>query len=168
MQVIEHPSVVWDAAAVPCQDGFDIVTACGDGVARVWTRNPSRAAEQEIQEAYDDVIKQMQLSKTKMAHAGLDVKNLPTKDRLRTAGTHDGERVFIREDGLQIGVYVWSVASSNWEKLGNVVDAPSSGSRSGNELNGVKYDYVFDVDLGDDQPMRYLGHNEDGMNPIQN
>lgn len=161
LQAIEHPSVVWDAAVVPYQDGFDIVTACGDGVARVWTRNPNRAAALDVREAYDDVIKQMQLSKSKMAHAGLDVKKLPTKDRLRNPGTHDGERVFIREDGLQIGVYIWAAASSSWEKLGNVVDPPSSNSRAGNVLNGVTYDYVFDVDLGDDQPMRHLGHNED-------
>lgn len=43
-QTIEHPSNLWDVAFLP---NGDLVTACSDHVARVWTQAPERAAAAE-------------------------------------------------------------------------------------------------------------------------
>ena len=45
LQVIEHPGCVWDVAFLP---GGDLVTACSDYAARVWTRDSSRVADEDI------------------------------------------------------------------------------------------------------------------------
>lgn len=42
LQVIEHPGCVWDVAFLP---NGDLVTACSDYAARVWTRAADRVAD---------------------------------------------------------------------------------------------------------------------------
>ena len=48
LQVIEHPGCVWDVAFL---SGGDLVTACSDYAARVWTRDSKRVAGNETIEA---------------------------------------------------------------------------------------------------------------------
>lgn len=63
---------------------------------------------------------------------------------------------------------MWSGAESRWVKVGDVVDGPG-GSGGGNtrtgEINGVTYDYVFDVDLGENTPTEKLGYNRGELFP---
>ena len=47
MQTIEHPGNLWDVAFLP---GGDVVSACSDHVARVWSADPSRQAPEEVQQ----------------------------------------------------------------------------------------------------------------------
>ena len=49
VQSIEHPGCVWDVAFLP---NGDLVTACSDGVARVWTREKKLFAPAEEMEAF--------------------------------------------------------------------------------------------------------------------
>lgn len=53
VQSIEHPGCVWDVAFLP---NGDLVTACSDGVARVWTREKKLYAPTEEMEAFLSLI----------------------------------------------------------------------------------------------------------------
>ncbi|KAK1359609.1 hypothetical protein POM88_044083 [Heracleum sosnowskyi] len=53
-QSIEHPCCVWDAKFL---ENDDIVTACSDGVVRVWTLNPDRNADSQEAELYAYLLK---------------------------------------------------------------------------------------------------------------
>ena len=44
LQVIEHPGCVWDVAFTA---NGDLVTACSDYVARIWTRNSNQVADKD-------------------------------------------------------------------------------------------------------------------------
>ena len=56
----------------------------------------------------------------------------------------------------------WSATEGRWQMVGAVVDGPSGGGggggagASGGLINGVPYDFVFDVDLEDGSEMRKL------------
>ena len=54
----------------------------------------------------------------------------------------------------------WSASSNRWDKIGEVVDAVGSSQRQLHE--GVEYDYVFDVDIGEDTPPLKLPYNATG------
>ena len=49
LQVIEHPGCVWDVAFLP---NGDLVTACSDYAARVWTSSPDRVADSATVEVH--------------------------------------------------------------------------------------------------------------------
>ena len=44
IQTIEHPGCVWDVAFMPTGD---LVTACSDYAARIWTRISSQVADKD-------------------------------------------------------------------------------------------------------------------------
>ena len=50
LQVLEHPGCVWDLAYLP---NGDLVTGCGDGVVRVWTKQSERVASAEAAEIFE-------------------------------------------------------------------------------------------------------------------
>jgi len=49
VQSIEHPGCVWDAKFM---ENGDIVTACSDGVVRIWTVDQNNVAEQQELDLY--------------------------------------------------------------------------------------------------------------------
>lgn len=53
VQSIEHPGCVWD---VKFLENGDIVTACSDGVARVWTAHKNLIAETQELEGYASLL----------------------------------------------------------------------------------------------------------------
>lgn len=60
VQSIEHPGCIWDAKFL---ENGDIVTACSDGTARIWTTNTNRFCSDEELAAYTDLISQYSLSR---------------------------------------------------------------------------------------------------------
>ena len=50
LQVLDHPGCVWDIAYL---SNGDLVTGCGDGVVRVWTKVEERVASDDVAEAYE-------------------------------------------------------------------------------------------------------------------
>lgn len=161
-QSIDHPGVVWDVKPVVqyLEHGeavCSLLTACGDGNARLFARHPSLAAPPSVLSAFNEQLHQRQLSAENMASkGGMNWKSLPTEERLLTPGTHDGEQAYIREPGMQIAVYLWSAAEQKWNKLG-YVQSQSGPAGASSEIDGVTYDHVFDVEL--DGTYYRLGHN---------
>lgn len=60
IQSLEHPGCVWDAKFL---DNGDIVTACSDGVVRVWTTHQDKIADPAELESYAAQLSQYKLSR---------------------------------------------------------------------------------------------------------
>lgn len=60
VQSLEHPGCVWDAKFL---DSGDILTACSDGVVRIWTVQPEKVAEPLEIEAYAAELSSYKLSR---------------------------------------------------------------------------------------------------------
>ena len=60
VQSIEHPGCVWDAKFL---ENGDIVTACSDGVLRIWTVDQGNIADPVELEAYASELSQYKLSR---------------------------------------------------------------------------------------------------------
>ena len=60
VQSLEHPGCVWDAKFL---EHGDIVTACSDGVIRIWTVDQDNIADTVELEAYASELSQYKLSR---------------------------------------------------------------------------------------------------------
>lgn len=166
VQEIEHPANVWDVAFLP---NGDLVTACADFVARVWTRDSGRVAPQDVKEAYAAAM----AARREAAAAGSSQgggSGLPAGLKLEDAsallvpGAKDGQTKIVREGGGAVA-YGWSAASGQWEKIGEVMGGNDDTMAAGNKMfGGQAYDFVFDVDVEDGAPPRKLPINR-GDNP---
>ncbi|KAJ4716457.1 Phospholipase A-2-activating protein [Melia azedarach] len=152
VQSIEHPGCVWDAKFL---ENGDIVTACSDGVARIWTVHPGKVADPLELEAYASELSQYKLSRKRVG--GLKLEDLPGLEALQIPGTSAGQTKIVREGDNGVA-YSWNLKEHRWDKVGEVVDGPDDGT-SCPILDGIQYDYVFDVDIGDGEPTRKLPYN---------
>jgi phospholipase A-2-activating protein len=176
VQVLEHPGCVWAVVFLP---NGDIVTACADGVARVWTMNEERRASAEGLEAFNAaLIAYKESSKPKEdangsgggtggdgQPAGLPAGlKLSSSSALQSPGASDGQTIIVME-GLAGVAYAWNAAANEWERLGEVMPGPDGGSNEGGSikkmLNGVEWDYIIDVDVADGAPPLKLAMNAD-------
>ncbi|EEF43307.1 phospholipase A-2-activating protein [Ricinus communis] len=153
VQSIEHPGCVWDAKFL---ENGDIVTACSDGVVRIWTSHQERIADPLDLESYVSQLSQYKLSRKRVG--GLKLEDLPGLDALQIPGTNDGQTKIIREGDNGVA-YAWNLKEQKWDKIGEVVDGPADGIKRP-VLDGIEYDYVFDVDIGDGEPIRKLPYNK--------
>ncbi|KAI3755551.1 hypothetical protein L1987_55354 [Smallanthus sonchifolius] len=152
VQSIEHPGCVWD---VKFLENGDIVTACSDGVARIWTVHQDKTAEALELEAYASLISHYKGSRKRVG--GLKLEELPGLEALQVPGTKDGQTMVVREGDNGVA-YAWNMKEQKWDKIGEVIDGPDDGMKRP-VLDGVQYDYVFDVDIGDGEPIRKLPYN---------
>lgn len=159
VQTVVHPGTVWDVCF--CPNG-DFVSACSDGVARVFTRDPDAVADAEVLAAFEKAVSERQLN-TKVI-GGVDVGKLPEAEAaLAAPGKKDGENKIVKTSSGVAEVHMWSAAESRWTKVGEVVDNPAGGGGSG-EVKGKKYDFVFEVEMGEGGKEEKLGYNR-GENP---
>ncbi|XP_061959052.1 uncharacterized protein LOC133680253 [Populus nigra] len=152
VQSIEHPGCVWD---VKFLENGDIVTACSDGAVRIWTSYQERIAEPADLDSYVSQLSQYKLSRKRVG--GLKLEDLPGLEALQIPGTTDGQTKVIREGDNGVA-YAWNLREQKWDKIGEVVDGPEDGMKRP-VLDGFEYDYVFDVDIGDGEPIRKLPYN---------
>ncbi|KAJ6906076.1 phospholipase A-2-activating protein-like [Populus alba x Populus x berolinensis] len=152
VQSIEHPGCVWDAKFL---ENGDIVTACSDGAVRIWTSYQERIAEPADLDSYVSQLSQYKLSRKRVG--GLKLDDLPGLEALQIPGTTDGQTKVIREGDNGVA-YAWNLREQKWDKIGEVVDGPEDGMKRP-VLDGFEYDYVFDVDIGDGEPIRKLPYN---------
>ncbi|XP_015062220.1 phospholipase A-2-activating protein isoform X2 [Solanum pennellii] len=152
VQSLEHPGCVWDAKFL---DNGDIVTACSDGVVRIWTVHQDKIADPLELESYAAQLSQYTLSRKRVG--GLKLEELPGLEALQIPGTSDGQTKVVREGDNGVA-YAWNMMEQKWDKIGEVVDGPNDGM-SRPLLDGIQYDHVFDVDIGDGEPIRKLPCN---------
>ncbi|RVW48430.1 Ubiquitin homeostasis protein lub1 [Vitis vinifera] len=173
VQSIEHPGCVWDAKFL---ENGDVVTACSDGVVRIWTVQQDRIANSVELESYFSRLSQFKISRyayflitkvegitnfrtimdvecLKWCHGGdwCDEKILPIDV--------SGDRcIWKRVGGLKLedlpGLEALQVPDllegallrNGMPKIGEVVDGPDD-TMARPVLDGIQYDYVFDVDM---------------------
>ncbi|KAF5727224.1 hypothetical protein HS088_TW22G00913 [Tripterygium wilfordii] len=152
VQSIEHPGCVWDARFL---DTGDFVTACSDGVVRIWTVHNDKVAETQELESYVSQLSRYKLSRKRVG--GMKLDDLPGLEALQIPGAHDGQTKVIREGDNGVA-YAWNLREQKWDKIGEVIDGPDDGMKRP-VLDGVEYDHVFDVDIGDGEPIRKLPYN---------
>ncbi|PAN09362.1 hypothetical protein PAHAL_2G017000 [Panicum hallii] len=152
VQSIEHPGCIWDAKFL---ENGDIVTACSDGTVRIWTTDTNRFCSDEELAAYKDLISQYTLSRKTVG--GLKLTDLPGVEALQVPGNSDGQTLIVREGDNGVA-YSWNSAEFKWDKIGEVVDGPGDAAQ-GQVHDGVRYDFVFNVDIGDGEPIRKLPYN---------
>ena len=162
---IAHGGSVWSVAALP--DG-DIATGCADSVARVFTRDASKVADEAVLQAHEAMIKAQTVSAQEVG--GVKMDQLPGMEALETPGDKDGQTKIVRIEDKAYA-YSWNSIESKWDQVGTVVDGPGGGGGGGGgggssgpgELNGVKYDKVFDIEIDEGVTLK-LGYNH-GQNP---
>ncbi|CAN8072020.1 unnamed protein product [Agarophyton chilense] len=160
-QTIMHPGTVWSVCF--CPNG-DVVSACSDGVARVFTTEKAKIADQDVLASFEKAVSERQIN-TKVI-GGVDVNKLPSMEAaLAVPGKKDGENKIVKTTNGGAEVYMWSAADKKWTKVGDVVDEPNGGGvTSGGEVKGKKYDFVFEVEIGEGGKKEKLGFNK-GENP---
>lgn len=152
VQMIVHPAIsVWAVSTMP---NGDIVSGCSDGIVRVFSESQDRWASAAELKALEDHIASQALPSQQVG----DIKktDLPGPDALLHPGKKPGEVKMIKNGDL-VEAHQWDSATSNWQKIGDVVDAVGSGRKQ--LFNGKEYDYVFDVDVQEGAPPLKLPFN---------
>lgn len=158
-QSITLPAIsVWTCC--PLANG-DVVVGSSDGVIRIFTSSPDRYAPEEELVAF-----QTQVSSSVVPHQsqgggttnGINIAELPGKENLQHKGSREGQTQLIRV-GNNVEVYQWNAATTNWDKIGDMV-ADAGGAAKSDKImyEGTEYDYVFTVEL-DGQPSLKLPYN---------
>lgn len=169
-QVIEHPGCVWSTVFLA---NGDLVTACSDGVARVWSRDPERHAGAQEVEIYAAALTAFKEAAKSSANKGDEGAGwglppgfkLQDPSALQAPGGKDGQTIIVKQGNSGMA-YQWSAAKVEWELIGEVVSGPEGGSAaagggSKKVHDGQEWDYVFDVDVADGaQPLK-LAMNAD-------
>ncbi|KAH6697342.1 ubiquitin homeostasis protein lub1 [Plectosphaerella plurivora] len=156
IQTITHPAIsVWAVAVA--KDTGDIVSGASDGIARVFTRDPERVADEATLAQFQESIQASSIPKQQLPD--INKEKLAGPDFLKQkSGTKDGQVVMINEGNGNIGAYQWSMSQSEWINVGTVVDSAGSTGKKV-EYQGKSYDYVFDVDIEDGKPPLKLPYN---------
>ncbi|KAK6136812.1 hypothetical protein DH2020_029447 [Rehmannia glutinosa] len=142
VQSIEHPGCVWDAKFL---ENGDIVTACSDGIVRIWTLNHDKIADAVELDSFASQLSQYKISRKRVG--GLKLEDLPGLDALKTPGSSDGQTKVVREGDNGVA-YSWNMREQKWDKIGEVVDGPDDNMKRP-VLDGIQYDYENPYDVAD-------------------
>ncbi len=163
-QVIPHPNCIWKVLAL---SNGDIVTACDDGMIRIFTKEEARVAEEDVLETFrEDVIKAKQ--KKASGPSSDEIAKLPKwENNLTLSGKSEGAVQVFNKNGKAIAAQ-WSQASRTWVEVGEVTGQVGGNNNSGGTINGTKYDFVFPIEIdipgGGIQKLQ-IGYNN-GENPF--
>lgn len=170
-QAIPHPAPIWAVAALA---NGDLVTGGADAVARVWTRDPARAAGADVVSVFEASVEAQAVPANDIPGmvGGVDVASLPDESALSQPGVKEGQYKIVRDASGAPTLYTWSMADASWQKVGQVVGGPeggggqstAGGGAQGHALGrraykGKMYDFVFDVDIAEGQPPLQLPFN---------
>ncbi|CAM9230876.1 unnamed protein product, partial [Ascophyllum nodosum] len=158
-QSLPHPSGLWCVCALP---NGDFATGCQDHAVRVWTRAPERAAPAEVAQAFDRGVIEGQ-TKAKKGPSAAEVAALPKwENRHATRGKSEGQVQVFQRDGKAIAAQ-WSMVSSIWIEVGEVM-----GASEGGVVDGESYDRVYPIEVegvGGAVRKLQIGYNN-GENPF--
>jgi phospholipase A-2-activating protein len=140
-QTILHPTTVWNV--VPLPNG-DVATCCDDGQLRVFTRATERIADLAEQEAFRQLVNQ---AHTKSGPSSEEIAKLPKwEHQAQHRGTSEGQVQVFQKNGIAIAAQ-WSMASSIWIEVGQVVGSQGNDSNGSGMIDGVHYDHVLPIEV---------------------
>ncbi|KAM0792509.1 hypothetical protein ACM66B_005179 [Microbotryomycetes sp. NB124-2] len=158
---------VWNVLAL---GNGDLACACSDDLVWVFSRQAGQAALETTRTEYDRMLAARQ--KPIERSASISAKTaLAVETALDKPGKHDGEiRVAASELDDSAHAFRWSSSSETWLDIGQVIEpneiSPRSKPTSRMEHEGVEYDFVFSIDIADDQAPIKLPYNV-GQDPHQ-
>ncbi|CAF1556388.1 unnamed protein product, partial [Didymodactylos carnosus] len=163
IQTIRLPAQsLWSVTVLSNQD---IVVGSSDGRVYVFTTDQSRTASNEEIANFEQEISQSSIT-TKTGDLGeVKIDDLPGKEALEKPGKRDGQTTMINCGNGNVEAYQWNDTDRRWMKIGDVVgsaDSTSDGQTATGEkimFEGKLYDYVFNVDLGDEHIPLKLPYN---------
>ncbi|XP_050681679.1 phospholipase A-2-activating protein [Leptidea sinapis] len=145
---------VW---SVTCLDNGDVVTGSSDGLVRVFTKDPSRYADEATLVQFEEDVQKM-LVASSQDFGGFKLSELPGPEALLDPGKSEGQTKLVRR-GTNVKCYSWSVAQNTWNEIGDVMGAqPASEGKT--MYQGKEYDFVFSVDIKDGAPAIKLPFNK--------
>jgi len=139
-QTIQIPASIW---SIVIDKNGDIIAGCSDGAVRIFTKDPSRKADEQTlavfnKEAMESVSKKSGMSAEEIA-------KLPTTQQLNSIhGKKSGEiRVF--KNGHIPEAYMWQ--NEKWDKIGEVIteNAPQPGGGGMSEPKYYPGDKYFEA-----------------------
>jgi len=157
IQTIYLPAIsVWSVCAL--QNG-DIAASTSDGMVRVFSKDPSRQASQDLQELFKEEISKCSLA-AQQELGGVKLSDLPGPEALYEPGKKDGQTKMVRT-GDKVAVHSWDMSSQQWNKVGDVMGASGgSEAESGKKLYmGKEYDFVFDIEIDEPKATLKLPYN---------
>jgi phospholipase A-2-activating protein len=152
-----------------------LITACGDGVLRIFSNNPDKWLSQEEISEYNNFCfsEGGKTQSDQIKDSGLSVNQLPNISYIQTNKGKEGEIRAFNNNGKG---EAWVFKGGKWEKIGDVIGGedknknPNQGSCNstigskyyqGDQLFPAgEYDFVFDVEL--DHKTTKLPFNFDG------
>lgn len=145
---------VW---TVFCDDNGDIITGSSDAIVRVFTKDSSRFGDENVVASFQMAVETRKAEQSKEL-GGIKVNDLPGPESLLQEGTEGQTRLVRHPDG-KVLCYQWS--KDNWECVGDVMGASGGTEKtSGKTLfEGKEYDFVFSVDIKDNEPPIKLPFN---------
>ena len=158
VQSLPHPGTV---RAVKALANGDIVTACADRIARIWTRSPARYASEAARHEYEEMSKLLAAAGGGME--ALDDSTLPDESEIETRrGKKDGEVLVVNRKGTGGFAYQWNDEAQAWVEVGAVMGKKGGGGGGGGKqlLDGREYDNITEVYISDTQSVK-LGINRD-------
>ena len=117
-QDIFHPNTVWDLTIN--QVNGDLLTACADGVIRVFSNNPTKWVGQEEIEEYTNLCL-LSNKQEEETNENVDVSKLPKLEEIHSIkNPKEGEIRVFNNQGLA-EAYVYKSSERNWDKIGEVL-----------------------------------------------
>jgi|AntRauTorckE5430_2_1112549.scaffolds.fasta_scaffold01742_4 phospholipase A-2-activating protein len=161
IQVIAHPNCVWKVLVVEANG--DLVTACHDGMIRVFTMDEARIASDAERVAFEDDVMKAR-SKKSAGPSKAEIAALPKWEMNSVhLGKSEGQVQVFNKNGTAIAAQ-WSAASATWIEVGEVTGS----NENAGTINGVQYDHVFPIEIdvasGGVQSLQ-IGYNN-GENPF--
>ncbi|GAA5950023.1 hypothetical protein JCM21900_001368 [Sporobolomyces salmonicolor] len=163
-QILVPALSVWSLAALP---NGDLACGCSDNLIWIFTRDETRTADEATTREYETRLAKLE-SPRAPSSAVIPVAaplNVHEPSVLEADGTKEGE-IKLVEVGGAAHAYQWS--ASSWNHLGEVVgtDAPASSEpsrpaapSSKMAYDGQEYDFVFQIDVRDEEPPLPLPFN---------
>ena len=142
IQQIRHPSSIWDVMVLP---NGDIVTAGTDKTARVFTRDGSRTARDELIQDFLGKVEEAQMKLARANSKQIDPATLiPYTLDVSTShpGKKDGDVRMFNKGGKPFS-YRWDGSSKTWTEVGEVMGG------AGELVEGVLYDKVLPIEIED-------------------
>jgi FOG: WD40 repeat len=162
VQVIEHPNCVWKVLKARGGSG-DFISACHDGMIRVFTMDDKRVAPEGERAAFQDSVLEAK-ARHSTGPSREEIEALPKWEmNALQVGKSEGQVQVFNKNGKAIAAQ-WSAVSGTWIEVGEVTGR----NENAGTINGIQYDHVLpiEIDLASGGVQRLqIGYNN-GENPF--
>ncbi|BGP14040.1 hypothetical protein JCM10213_005624 [Rhodosporidiobolus nylandii] len=153
-QILVPALSVWSLAAL---SNGDLACGCSDNLIWIFSRDEQRYADEETTAVYEAKLAELRSSRAPALPQAED------EAALEADGTKEGEVKLIRA-GEQVKAYQWD--GSVWKEVGEVVGAEQAPQSrppppAKTMFEEQQYDFVFQIDVKDDEPPLPLPYNRD-------